>query len=192
MISTILSLIPAVLNFDLKQSGLLSALPYLAMGILLSSSGYVADWLQIRNYLTTSQVRKYFTCGGFLVQLICMLVGALALSPLPTITCVTIAVGFGGVAWTGYLVNPLDLSPKSAGVLMGISNGFATIAGVVSPIVSGYITTNNGEDEWRLVFYIAAGIYVVGTVIYWVWSSGELQPWSIEVRERKNKAEERS
>ncbi|XP_053684271.1 sialin-like [Sabethes cyaneus] len=175
----------SVLGFDLQKSGFISALPYLVMGILLSYAGYVADWLQIRGYLTTTQVRKYFTCGGFTVQLICMMVGAWILSPTPTIICITIAVGFGGVAWNGYLVNPLDLSPKSAGVLMGISNGFATIAGVISPIVSGYITTNNSENEWRLVFYITAGIYVIGTLIYWVWGSGELQPWSVEAREQR-------
>ncbi|XP_058461958.1 sialin-like isoform X2 [Malaya genurostris] len=176
-----------VLGFDLQESGFISALPYLLMGILLSIAGYLADWLQIRGFLTTTQVRKYFTCGGFLTQLICMMLGAWILNPIPTIICVTIAVGMGGVAWNGYLVNPLDLSPKSAGVLMGIANGFATIAGVISPIVSGYITTNNSEDEWRLVFYITAGIYVIGTLIYWMWGSGQLQSWSVEVREqRKN------
>ncbi|XP_058828179.1 sialin-like [Topomyia yanbarensis] len=177
-----------VLGFDLQASGFISALPYLLMGILLSYAGYLADWLQIRGHLTTTQVRKYFTCGGFLAQLVCMMVGAWVLSPIPTIICVTIAVGMGGVAWNGYLVNPLDLSPKSAGVLMGIANGFATIAGVISPIVSGYITTNNSENEWRLVFYITAGIYVIGTLIYWVWGSGQLQPWSVEVSEQSKQS----
>lgn len=156
------------------------------MGIILSTSGYLADWLQIHGYLSTTQVRKYFTCGAFLVQLSCMLVGALTLSPTPTIICVTLAVGMGGVAWCGYLLNPLDLSPKSAGVLMGITNGFAAISGVVSPIVTGYITTNNSEDEWRLVFYIAVAIYILGTLVYWFWATGELQPWALEVTEQNS------
>ncbi|XP_029708340.2 sialin-like [Aedes albopictus] len=173
-----------VLNFDLQESGVLSALPYLAMGVLLSLSGYLADWFQIRGYLNTTQVRKYFTCGAFLGQLVCMMVGALVLSPTPTILCVTIAVGLGGVAWCGYLLNPLDLSPISSGVLMGISNGFAAISGVISPIVTGYVTTNNTEDEWRIVFYIAVGMYIIGTLVYWFWASGELQPWSIEATQQ--------
>ncbi|XP_065074085.1 sialin-like [Ochlerotatus camptorhynchus] len=176
-----------VLDFDLQDSGILSALPYLAMGIILSTSGYLADWLQIHGYLSTTQVRKYFTCGAFIVQLICMLIGALTLSPAPTIICVTLAVGIGGVAWCGYLLNPLDLSPKSAAVLIGITNGFAAISGVISPIVTGYITTNNSEDEWRLVFYIAVGIYIIGTLVYWFWASGELQPWALEVTEQQCK-----
>lgn len=113
-----------------------------------------------------------------------MITGAFILKPAATITCFTIAVGMGAFAWSGFAVNHLDLSPKSAGVLMGISNTFATIPGIVSPILTGYITSNKSDDEWRVVFYIAAGIYLIGCVIYWIWASGELQPWSIEAQEK--------
>lgn len=34
-------------------------------------------------------------------------------------------------------------------------------------------------NEWRIVFYISSGIYLVGCVIYWFWCSGEVQPWAI-------------
>lgn len=35
-------------------------------------------------------------------------------------------------------------------------------------------------EEWRMVFYITAIIYAIGTVVYWFWCSGELQPWAKE------------
>lgn len=31
-----------------------------------------------------------------------------------------------------------------------------------------------------MVFYITAVIYGIGTVVYWFWCSGELQPWAKE------------
>lgn len=34
------------------------------MGILLLISGYWADVCQVKGYLTTTQVRRYFNCGG--------------------------------------------------------------------------------------------------------------------------------
>lgn len=52
------------LHFELAKAGFLSAAPYLAMGILLGISGYFADMCQVKGYLTTTQVRKYFNCGG--------------------------------------------------------------------------------------------------------------------------------
>lgn len=61
---------------------------------------------------------------------------------------------------------------------MGISNTFATIPGIVSPTLTGYLVQNQTAEEWRLVFYISAGIYLVGCVVYWFWASGEVQPWA--------------
>lgn len=179
--------LPDTMHFQLEKTGFISAIPYLVMGILLFVSGYLADTSIVKGWLTTTQVRRYFNCGAFLGQTVFMIIGAFILKPGPTITCITIAVGMGAFAWSGFAVNHLDLSPKSAGVLMGISNTFATIPGIVSPIITGYLTVNKTDDEWRVVFYIAAGIYLIGCLIYWFWASGELQPWSIEAKEREAK-----
>ncbi|XP_055531707.1 sialin [Wyeomyia smithii] len=188
---TLLTQLPTFLkdtmHFHLEKTGIISAIPYLVMGIFLFISGYLADLSQDKGWLTTSQVRRYFNCGAFLGQTVFMIVGAYILEPATTITCITIAVGMGAFAWSGFAVNHLDLSPKSAGVMMGISNTFGTIPGIVSPIITGSITSNGSDDEWRIVFYIAAGIYLIGCMIYWFWASGELQPWSIEAQELRDK-----
>lgn len=52
------------LGYKLEKAGFLSAAPYLAMGVLLAISGYFADICQVKGYLTTTQVRRYFNCGG--------------------------------------------------------------------------------------------------------------------------------
>ena len=52
------------------------------------------------------------------------------------------AVGFGGLAWSGFIVNHLDIAPRYASLLLGISNCFATIPGIVSPLVVGFVTTH--------------------------------------------------
>lgn len=38
-----------------------------------------------------------------------------------------------------YSVNHLDLAPQHASILMGISNTFATLPGIISPTITGYI-----------------------------------------------------
>ncbi len=55
----------------------------------------------------------------------------------------TFAVGFGGLAWSGFIVNHLDIAPRYASILLGISNCIATIPGIISPTVVGLITTNS-------------------------------------------------
>lgn len=44
------------MNYDLHKAGFLAAAPYLAMAILLFVFGYLADWVQVKRYLTTTQV----------------------------------------------------------------------------------------------------------------------------------------
>lgn len=44
------------LNYNLRSSGLLSAAPYLTMSILLPVAGYLADWLENKRILSTTQV----------------------------------------------------------------------------------------------------------------------------------------
>lgn len=44
------------LNFDLKQAGFMSSLPYLVMAVIMQFAGGLADWLRNTERLTTTQV----------------------------------------------------------------------------------------------------------------------------------------
>lgn len=52
----------------------------------------------------------------------------------------TLGVACSGFAISGYNVNHLDIAPRYASILMGLSNGIGTIAGFVVPIVINYMT----------------------------------------------------
>ena len=122
------------------------------MGILLGVSGYLADWSQIKGYLTTTQVRRYFNCSAFLAQTIFMMLAAFLLHPVTSMVCITIAVGLGAFAWSGFAVNHLDIAPQYASILMGISNTFATIPGIISPLLTG-ILVNNGVRKFIIMLF---------------------------------------
>nr|XP_003706045.2 PREDICTED: vesicular glutamate transporter 2 isoform X1 [Megachile rotundata] len=174
-----------VLNFKLDKTGYLSALPYLAMTIAVQFSGYLADLLRTKKILTTTQVRKIFNCGGFVFQTIFMLGAAFLLTPTGVVICITLGIGLGGFAWSGFGVNHLDIAPQHASVLMGIGNTIATLPGVISPTITGYIVQNKSAEEWRIIFIIAAIIYLVGATIYGLFASGERQSWAKEKEETK-------
>lgn len=73
-----------------------------------------------------------------------MIAAAYILSPIPSIICITIAVGLGAFAWSGFAVNHLDIAPQYASVLMGYGNTFATVPGIVSPLLTGYLVKDGG------------------------------------------------
>ena len=54
----------------------------------------------------------------------------------------SLALGMLALNTSSYNVNHLDIAPRYAGVLMGITNSAATIPGMVGPYVVGYLTNN--------------------------------------------------
>ncbi|KAL1517435.1 hypothetical protein ABEB36_001200 [Hypothenemus hampei] len=188
---TLLTQLPKYLkdvhNYDLGKSGFLAGLPYLVMSILIQFSGQWADRLLVKKVLSRTQVRKAFNCAGFLSQTVFMLVAAFWTDRIGSILCLTLAVGLAALAWPGFSVNHLDLAPQHAGILMGIGNTFATIPGIVSPTITGYIVkTPPTVQQWQTVFFIAAAIYLFGAVFYDIFASGDLQPWAIQNKTTQN------
>lgn len=51
----------------------------------------------------------------------------------------TMGVGFNGLTYGGFKVNQLDIAASKAGALMGITNTFATVPGIVSPQITKLI-----------------------------------------------------
>ena len=55
---------------------------------------------------------------------------------LSAVLFLTIAVGIRGLVLSGFGYNHLDTAPRCGGVLMGLTNGVATIPGIVGPYVA--------------------------------------------------------
>lgn len=75
-------------------------------------------------------------------------------------------------------MNHLDIAPRYASILMGMSNGIGTIAGLLVPIVIDNITSDRKPESWTPVFISAACVHLVGVIFYGIFASGELQPWA--------------
>ena len=57
------------------------------------------------------------------------------------------AVGCSGFAISGFNVNHLDIAPRYASILMGISNGVGTFSGMICPITTEQITKDHSTEE---------------------------------------------
>ena len=59
-----------------------------------------------------------------------------------TIALICTSVAFFGFQFSGFMVNPMDIAPKYAGSIIGISNSIGAIPGFVGPAIAGVMTTN--------------------------------------------------
>ncbi|XP_004675823.1 PREDICTED: vesicular glutamate transporter 3 isoform X2 [Condylura cristata] len=158
--------------------GLLSAVPHMVMTLIVPIGGQLADYLRSRKILTTTAVRKIMNCGGFGMEATLLLVVGFSHTKGVAISFLVLAVGFSGFAISGFNVNHLDIAPRYASILMGISNGVGTLSGMVCPLIVGAMTKHKTREEWQNVFLIAALVHYSGVIFYGVFASGEKQDWA--------------
>ncbi|VVC37041.1 Major facilitator superfamily,Major facilitator superfamily domain [Cinara cedri] len=179
-----------VLKFDIGKGSFLSALPYAVMAVCLQFTGFFVDWLRKTNIFTTTQIRKIFTCGALLLQFVWMVSTGNCKTELGSVICLTLTMGFGSFSMAGFFVNPLDIAPQYASIILGIANTFGTIPGIISPLLTGIIVQRQSAEEWKWVFIISSGLYVFGGLFYAIFASGKLQHWAEIKTEEKNHEED--
>lgn len=174
----------SVLRLEVKSNALLSALPYFVMWLLCLIVSPISDMLINRKIISITVARKLFNSIGQWIPMGCLI--ALGYMTEDTkdyaIVLLTIAVGFNAASLCGYLVNHMDLSPNFAGPLMGITNCVSNICSLVAPLVVGAIVSDEEDpDQWRIVFFITAGVYLVSNGLFVIFGQATVQPWNDKV-----------
>ena len=170
----------AVLRYDIQQNGLISALPYLAMWILSFPTSWLCDYAMEKGVSrgVARKVCNTIAHWGPAIALIC-----LAVIPDPTqvvaVTILVVAVALNAGSLCGFQINHIDLSPNFAGTMMSITNCIASVIAIIAPLICGKIVTNEDNvTQWSIVFYLAAGIYLIGNFVFIVFGEAEIQPWN--------------
>ncbi|XP_055688604.1 sialin-like isoform X2 [Lutzomyia longipalpis] len=166
------------LHFDMDTTGIMSSIPYIALVCMLFVAGFLADWIQVKGYLRTGQIRRYFTGIPYLLQMVFMFLTAYTTNPTLCVVFITIGTAVGAFPWSGYVVSGLDIAPSHVSVITGFCGTLSTLAGIISPTLMGFIVTDKTREQWQIVFYISAGIYLFGAIFSLIFISGKLQPWA--------------
>ena len=170
----LLSWLPSFVNkglgVDFKSVGLVTMLPYICAFIAMNVAGTLADKLHNRG-MPLTRVRKLMqtlAMGGLVVSLLTV-TAVETVNAAVVIMC--IGMGLGSFVGGGFAVNHMDLAPRHAGKLMGITNTAGTIPGILGVYISGLILQVTGS--WALVFQVTAGISLFGLVFYLLFASGK-------------------
>ena len=101
-----------------------------------------------------SYTSVFFTLG-FLSEAISFLVLGYFSNATTVAVLITIGVGLGGLARSGFYVNHLDIASPLASVLLGITNTAASSAGILAPIVTGLIVQHHVSLVFKIVHLIS-------------------------------------
>ena len=132
----------------------------------------------IRKGYTTTLVRKTAMAIGFATAAIAM---AACTERPHTYLPWLIAVGVGsGISGAGIFAFSQTLAgPQAAGRWTGLQNGFANLAGVVAPALTGFAVDRTGSFVAPMA--ITAGVLVVGGLA-WVFVVGQVEQlnWAVK------------
>ncbi|KAI3873747.1 hypothetical protein MKX03_009832 [Papaver bracteatum] len=158
-----------VLKFNLTESGLYCVLPWLTMAFSANLGGWIADTLVSKGYSVT-YVRKIMQSIGFLGPAFFLTQLSHIDSPGVAVLCMCCSQGADAFSQSGLYSNHQDIGPRYAGVLLGLSNTAGVLAGVLGTVATGYILQHG---SWDNVFEVSVSLYLFGTVVWNVFSTGE-------------------
>ncbi|XP_063974219.1 putative inorganic phosphate cotransporter [Diachasmimorpha longicaudata] len=169
------------LHYKIDENGRVSALPYLAAWLLGFPISFASDRLVKAGYVSLVNMRKIAnTIGEFIPAAALIGLGYVDSEHRDIAVGVLVtSVGFNVAVFSGHQMNHMDLSPNFAGILMGITNAAANICGIAAPLICGLIVTDTSDvHQWRKVYFLSAGIYIIGNLGFVLFGKATVQQWN--------------
>jgi ACS family D-galactonate transporter-like MFS transporter len=133
-------------HLSLSKMGLYTFFSFGGMAAMAALAGWAAD-LMIARGGNPVTVRKWFTIAGFAVA--CTeLIGAQSSSVNVALFFAVLSLSGLGLATANYWALTQTLIPAAAiGRISGVQNCSASVAGIVAPILTGWLKQNTGSYE---------------------------------------------
>lgn len=157
-------------GLSITNAGLFSAAPWLTMALTTNLAGAVADAL-IKRGVDITRTRKIMQTIGLIGPAALLLVLPDVSSAGAALVLICGAMGALGYTWAGYAPNAIDIAPRHAAAIIGISNTFGTIPGIVGVALTGWLVDATGT--YSAAFVLTAAVSVLGAVTYFLLASAQ-------------------
>ncbi|WOL06648.1 putative anion transporter 6 [Canna indica] len=169
------------LQLSLQEMGSSKMMPYLNMFIFSNIGGVLADHLITRKFLSVTKTRKLLNTVGFVIAAVALMIIPSFRNSTWTVLCSSVSLGFLALGRAGFAVNHMDIAPRYAGIVMGVSNTAGTLAGIVGVGLTGRIleaakTANmdlSSSECWKSVFFIPGYLCLFSSFIFLIFATGE-------------------
>jgi ACS family sodium-dependent inorganic phosphate cotransporter len=157
-------------NLTVTNAGILSAAPWLATFAMNHVGAFISDGL-IGRGMSVTHVRKLIQISALILA-----AGFLLAAPLAQSTAVALLIMCGasaglGLTSAGFASNHLDIAPRYAGILVGITTVAGTLPGVIGVAVTGWLVDQTGSFNAPLM--LSAAIALFGALIWLLFARGE-------------------
>jgi MFS family permease len=150
-------------HLSLQNMGVIGAVPFWAAAVSAILGGWTSDALINKGYSTTKVRKAYVACG--LVLSVAAYPSALVEDLTISLALLTVAYAALGITVSNmWAISQTLAGPPAAGKWAGAQNCLGAVAGIVAPIVSGFVVQMTGN--FSLAFLIMAILALVGAASY--------------------------
>ena len=149
-------------HFSLSAMGTIGATAYLVTGATTTLTGWHSDRL-IAAGATPTRIRKICMGGGMGFATIIV---AVAMVPNRTVSMAILilaCMSYGVYSSSHWATTQTLAGPQTVGKWSGLQNFVANLAGVVAPLVTGFVVEKTGLFFWA--FAISAAVSLTGAIV---------------------------
>nr|KAJ0210248.1 hypothetical protein LSAT_V11C400168730 [Lactuca sativa] len=169
------------LKSSLQEMGSSKMMPYLNMFLFSNIGGVIADHVITKKIMSVTKARKVLNSVGFVVASVALIGIPYFKTVDGVVVCSSLALGFLALGRAGFAVNHMDIAPRYAGIVMGVSNTAGTLAGIIGVGLTGQLLETakimdsdlSDPDSWKPVFFIPGLLCVLSSVVFLLFSTGE-------------------
>jgi MFS family permease len=150
-------------HFPKEKMAVVGSLAFLAISVSSVTSGWLSDrWIARGG--TPTRVRKTFTGTGLVLSTIILPVCVVHDERLSIALLMLACLSFGLFSSNVFAITQTLAGPRAAGKWTGLQNGFANLAGVVAPWLTGWVVQETGQFYWA--FVVAAAIVLASAAMF--------------------------
>jgi len=157
----------SALGLSSTNAGIYSAAPWLTMFLVGMASGWAIDRLYARG-VSLLLLRKIFQIAGLVGSGAFLVLASQATNAGMAVALMCGALGFHALTLVGFVPNYLDIAPRHADVLVGVTNVLGTLPGVVGIAITGWLVERT--HSYASPFILAAMIHLAGAVIWLIFA----------------------
>lgn len=169
-------------GLNLKTVGWYLTIPWLIGALFLKAGGIISDYLHKktgRNRLA----RSHLIWSSQLLAAICFVILSYTDSLGLSILFLSLGLGFGLMPQPAFFSVNIDVAKERAGSAQGITSGCLSLAGIISPIMTGWLIDLTGNFQGA--FLLLAGLTGVAVITVILFHHPDRQ-WSLRAPSQAN------
>jgi ACS family D-galactonate transporter-like MFS transporter len=150
-------------HFSKTRMAFFGSLAYFLIALSSVTAGRISDALIARG-ATPNRVRKSFAGAGLALSTMIVSVAAVRDERLAMGLLMLTCLCYGLYTSNCYAITQTLAGPRAAGTWTSLQNGFANLAGVAAPWLTGWVVQQTGH--FYLAFLLAGGFALAGAILY--------------------------